>query len=217
MPNYKVTAAGGLNIRSGPGADYEDVGDLAYGQVVTSPDTTGWLPILVTNEDDTGLESVAWASKKYLAKDTTPEPADPVVPATEPVWIQWARKQIGQKEVPGIASNPVIQAWYHLTTLPEYLWTDSTAWCAVFVNAALMLNNIKTNRSARAFDWLTYGTGVDVPRKGDLVIFDFSHIAFYLEDASATKINCLGGNQSDMVNITAYNKATVREYRRVNA
>lgn len=217
MPNYRVTATGGLNIRSGPGTDFEDIGDLPFNEIVNSPDTAGWVPIMVVDED--GVQSVAWCSKKYLSEDTTlPKPVEPIKPATpgvEPIWIQWARKQIGQREVPGVASNPVIQAWYHLTTLPEYLWTDSTAWCAVFVNAALMLNNIKTIRSARAFDWLTYGAGVSTPQKGDLVIFDFSHIGFYIDDAGGGKINCLGGNQSDMVNITSFAKSSIRAYRRV--
>jgi len=75
--NYRVTATGGLNIRSGPGTDFEDVGDLPFNEIVNSPDTNGWVPILVADED--GAESVAWASAKYLVEDVGVE--DPVAPA----------------------------------------------------------------------------------------------------------------------------------------
>lgn len=50
--NYRVTAKGGLNIRLGPGVDHKDVGNLAYGELVRSPELEGpvpdgWLPILL--------------------------------------------------------------------------------------------------------------------------------------------------------------------------
>ena len=77
--NYRVTAKGGLNIRSGPGVDFEDVGDLPFNEIVNSPLTDGWTPIVVVDED--GVQSVAWVSAQYLSEDTTlPKPVDPVVP-----------------------------------------------------------------------------------------------------------------------------------------
>ncbi|MDD2900835.1 MAG: glycoside hydrolase family protein [Syntrophales bacterium] len=50
--NYRVTAKGGLNIRLGPGVNHKDVGNLAYGELVRSPEMEGpvpdgWLPILL--------------------------------------------------------------------------------------------------------------------------------------------------------------------------
>jgi putative chitinase len=58
--NYRVTAANSLNIRSGPGTEYEVEGELEHGEVVISPDTADWLPILL--EDD----SIGWVSRKYV-------------------------------------------------------------------------------------------------------------------------------------------------------
>lgn len=58
--NYRVTAKGGLNIRSGPGKEYEDLGDLQFGQVVISPDTSKFIPILL--EDNT----IGWAAKEFV-------------------------------------------------------------------------------------------------------------------------------------------------------
>lgn len=101
MPNYKITAKGGLNIRSGPGTDFEDVGDLAFGEVVHSPDTTGWIPILVGDVDG-GEDSVCWAAAKYLVKDDTPEPVDPVVPVGKPTGKSIVAKAMTQSGDPYI-------------------------------------------------------------------------------------------------------------------
>jgi cell wall-associated NlpC family hydrolase len=106
MPNYKVTAQGGLNIRSGPGTAYEDVGDLIYNEIVQSPDTTGWVPVLVIDEDD-GLESVAWASAKYLVKATTPDPVGPVAPSTKPTGKAVISKAMSQSGDPYIFGTEV--------------------------------------------------------------------------------------------------------------
>jgi len=57
---YTVTAAGSLNIRSGPGTDYQSLGTLAQAKKVISPDIEGWLPILL--DDD----SIGWVAAKYL-------------------------------------------------------------------------------------------------------------------------------------------------------
>jgi hypothetical protein len=56
---YIVTASE-LNIRVGPGTDYEIVGTVSHGQKILSPDTAGWVPIIL--EDD----SVGWVSANYL-------------------------------------------------------------------------------------------------------------------------------------------------------
>ncbi|MFL1432038.1 MULTISPECIES: SH3 domain-containing protein [unclassified Nocardiopsis] len=57
---YKVSANGGLNIRSGPGTNYSIVGSLANGALVTaSQNTTNGFRQLGTNR---------WASSTYLVK-----------------------------------------------------------------------------------------------------------------------------------------------------
>lgn len=104
--NYRVTAKGGLNIRSGPGTQYEDVGDLVYNEVVHSPETTGWVPVLVEDEDD-GLQSVCWASAKYLVEDDTPEPVEPVVPVGKPTGKSIVAKAMTQNGDPYIYGTEV--------------------------------------------------------------------------------------------------------------
>lgn len=74
--NYRVTAENRLNIRSGPGTEYEVLGDLAHGEVVIVPDTAGWLPILL--EDDT----TGWISQKFLAEAPKTLPPKTIPPPT---------------------------------------------------------------------------------------------------------------------------------------
>ena len=214
MSAYQVKNPAGLNVRSGPGTDYEILGALKNGQVVEVIDTSLWLPFIM-GTDAEGV-TFGWLSAKYLtqAPSTVPVPA----PVTkEPAWIAWARQQLGQKEVPGPADNPVIAAWYHLTTLDPSMWHDATAWCAVFVNAGFMLNNIKTIRSARAVDWLGWGVPVVEPKKGDIAIFDFGggdhHVAYVLA-YQGDFVQVIGGNQSDTVTIASYPASSVMGYRR---
>lgn len=215
MSEFKTTS--NVHVRSGPGIRFDIWDTLEKGRIINDIDVAGWCPVEM--EDLT----VGWVSRDYLiippaAPVVTGPPPVVVPPSVEPVWIQWARRQIGQHEIPGPKDNPVIAAWYHLTTLdPEY-WHDATAWCAVFVNAAFMLNNYKTIRSARAVDWLDFGEEVETPQKGDVTIFDWGddrhHVSFYMQDVGHGRIDCLGGNQHDGVNIAPFPVDNVMGYRR---
>lgn len=64
--NYQVTASK-LNIRSGPGVDYEDIGDVRAGQKVIPVDTTGWLPVRHGSR-------IGWLAKGYLEEVTESPP-----------------------------------------------------------------------------------------------------------------------------------------------
>ena len=77
--NYRVTAEFELNIRSGPGPEYEVVGKLAGGRVVVNPDTAGWLPILLENN------TIGWVSKKFMElAPTSVAPGEPSPPEPPP-------------------------------------------------------------------------------------------------------------------------------------
>ncbi|MCK9378318.1 MAG: TIGR02594 family protein, partial [Syntrophobacterales bacterium] len=212
---YIVTASIELNIRSGPGTDYETVGTVPHGEQIISPDTEGWVPILL--EDDT----IGWVSSKYLqeAPEEELKSAEPLrFPSDgDPAWIVWAMKQIGIKELPGAGDNPEIISWFELTTLPKEYWHDATAWCAVFVNAGFCLNGVKGLRSARAKDWLGFGRPVEAPEKGDVVVFrwdDGSHHVAYCLALEDDQVRVIGGNQSNAVTETTYPLRNVAGFRR---
>lgn len=60
---YRVTASR-LNIRSGPGADYEILGQFTAGAIVTEAQENdgapGWIPVLLSNGE------TAWLARRYL-------------------------------------------------------------------------------------------------------------------------------------------------------
>lgn len=207
MAKFETTTD--LNVRSGPGVNYESLDLLQKGEMVEEVAVVGWMPV----EMDDG--SIGWVSRQFLALATDESPTPPVVPGIEPVQIRWARSKLGQHEVPGVGDNPEIVSWYHLTTLPESEWHDSTAWCAVFVNAGLLLNGIPSLKSAAAVDYLKLGVKTTTPKKGDLVVWAH-HVAFFLADLGNGRIQVIGGNQRDAVTITTYPKDnTILGFRRV--
>lgn len=79
---YRVTAENRLNIRSGPGIEYEVLGELVHEEEVIVPETAGWVPILM--EDDT----TGWVSQKYVEEVSTlrpPKPAPTPPPTPGPI------------------------------------------------------------------------------------------------------------------------------------
>jgi predicted chitinase len=72
------TATRRLDIRSGPGEDYDSWEKLEKGEEIISPVTEGWLPVLM--EDETGGDITGWVLGKYLEEevpDQKPEPSKP--------------------------------------------------------------------------------------------------------------------------------------------
>lgn len=104
-----------------------------------------------------------------------------------------------------------------------------TEWCAAFLNAILDNQGIPGSNSvsdyplmARSF--LDWGTKVDVPEYGDIMVFkrgnhDWQgHVAIYLSTVkrnNRTYYKILGGNQNDSVNITYYPIRELIDIRRI--
>ena len=219
--NVKSIATGDLNIRSGPGTEYEQIGSMVHGEIAVVAETDGWLPIVLEGDEESG-ESVGWVSGKYV-QETTEEPVPAPVPAgAEKPWVKWARTKLGVKEVPGAGDNPEILTWDRLIAgLPASMIHDATPWCAIFVHAALFYGGVPEGHdidSALAVDWLKAGTPVTVPQCGDIVVFDFGggdhHVAIVLS-VSGGMVHVIGGNQSDAVTLASYSTNYVMGYRRI--
>lgn len=131
---------------------------------------------------------------------------------------EMATKEIGQKEVKGEQDNPRILE-YHQTT--GKFSDDSVSWCGSFVSWCLTQCGLPTlgSEGASARAWLKYGKETKSPKKGDIVVFWRvarnswqGHVAFY-DSETTTHIRCLGGNQSDAVNIQSYAKSQLLGFR----
>lgn len=135
-----------------------------------------------------------------------------------PVWMETAVKELGQREVVGEKDNPRIIEY--LQTIFDGQLHDEIPWCAAFANWVLKQSGFKGTGSGLARSFLNYGTVVDSPEYGDLVIFwreskdgTKGHVGFYVSDGIFT-VQVLGGNQQNQVNLSNYPVSQILGYRR---
>ncbi len=110
----------------------------------------------------------------------------------------------------------------------SWVKTDETSWCAAFANAMLKLAGFPYTGKLDARSFLKLGERVSVPRPigsseefVDLVVFWREsieswkgHIGFYIKERG-NLIYTLGGNQSNQLKISAYDRGRLLEYRRI--
>lgn len=153
----------------------------------------------------TGFLSALEALFCWLRGKPVPRPVDvpdEVPTIGEPKWLKLARGELGTKEAPGTANNPVVLRYYADAGHPE-INADSVAWCAAFVGAMLERAGCPSSKSLMARSYLQWGKPVAKPFPGCVAVFSRGdprssegHVGLYLgEDARGIQI--LGGNQSD--------------------
>lgn len=136
----------------------------------------------------------------------------------EPEWLIQARKCLGIKETEGRANNPHVVSFFSESGHPGVI-DDSVAWCSAFVGAMLKRAGMPNSGSLAARSYLKYGTPVETPQVGDIVVFSRGnstwegHVGFYVGETD-TSVKVLGGNQSNKVSIASYSKTRLLGYRR---
>ena len=137
-------------------------------------------------------------------------------------WMNEAYKHVGQKEVPGKASNPwIVSLWHSLKGSAVFSWLgsdDSSApWCGAFVGHCIASAGIPIPKHwYRAKAWLDWGVRLDAPTLGSVVIFERKgggHVGFVVGMDSLGHLMVLGGNQGDAVSIRPFDKTRVIGYR----
>lgn len=168
------------------------------------------------------------AGKKYPAPDDDWAEAQRrvfeggglVVPAqssAEPAWLGNARKLSGLTEIVGSRHEAKVLEFFAEAGHPE-IHDDETAWCAAFANAMLRRAGYAGTGSLAARSFLTWGTTLDAPRLGCIVVYKRGdsewqgHVNFFTRKVGS-KIYGIGGNQSNAVNETGINEADVLGYR----
>lgn len=132
-----------------------------------------------------------------------------------------ARSLLGTKELKGSADNPKIMEMYRAVG-HHWVEHDEVAWCAAFAGHCLEKAGVLSTRKLNARSYLTWGEKVAGPeqaKEGDIAIFSRGsgtaqgHVAFFLKDAGS-RIEVLGGNQSDAVTVARYPKSRLLGIRR---
>lgn len=141
-------------------------------------------------------------------------PQGPNIPAPSagtPPWLTLARSLIGTHAQ---NDNAVIMAWptaiaAKFPDMADYASRykhDSTAWCGVFAAYVLAMSGIRpvfgatdTNKWMWADAWKHFGTAVDTPQAGDILVFKWAgggeHVTFYDHEEDDNYYHCTGGNQ----------------------
>ena len=125
---------------------------------------------------------------------------NPNLDLTNTPWMDTALGEyyLGVKEEPlGSNSGPRVDEYlkYAGKSAPN-------AWCAAFVNWCLGQNNIK-GAGALGNNYLNWGTKLDVPTYGAIVIFKSYHLGFYMGENADGTLKILHGNWSNKVTISS--------------
>jgi uncharacterized protein (TIGR02594 family) len=129
-------------------------------------------------------------------------------PIPEPIWLTIAIAELGVKETAGTRDTARIVEYLRATNLPPKMWHDSTAHCAAFVSWCLGMAGLHNPRFAQARSFLSYGTKLQKPRGGCIVVFsrppdpNHGHVAFFPADqtqAAPNMYRVLGANQRNQV------------------
>jgi uncharacterized protein (TIGR02594 family) len=137
-----------------------------------------------------------------------------------------ALEHVGTRELPGKGSNLKIAQW--IKEAADWLDGDDskTAWCGCFRgHIGLVTGTGVPPEHYRAASWAKWGQAVDVTRpetweQGDTIVMTRpggNHVCLYhgRDPNNGGRIECLGGNQADSVNITTFPLSRITHVRRV--
>ena len=134
--------------------------------------------------------------------------------------IEKAISQYGIKEIVGKQHNPAVLKYFNEIGC-DWVKDDETAWCSAFVNWVCKSSGKAYSGKLNARSWLNIGIKTNKPQLGDVVVLWREskdswkgHVGFFIRQTK-NWIYVLGGNQNNQVNIKAYLKSRVLEYRKV--
>lgn len=119
---------------------------------------------------------------------------------------------MGTRETPGQASNPKIIAWARVIgkDVQQSYTMDSIPWCGLFVAYCMVQAGIRPVAAPLwALNWSKFGERLKVPAFGCIISMrrdGGGHVGF-LVSQDKDNWHVLGGNQSDMVNVTKVPKS----------
>ena len=141
-----------------------------------------------------------------------PDPA-PVGKMEKPNWLAVAEGETGVAEIVGKKHNPRVLE-YHATT--GGFKDDETPWCASFVTWVMQKAGAAGGfKSAGAVAWAKFGKKISKPAYGAIAVFSYGggkgHVGFVV-GKKGSNILVLGGNQGNMVKVSAFAMSKVHAY-----
>jgi len=136
----------------------------------------------------------------------------------EPCWLRRARQEIGVQEIPGSRHSAAVLGYWERSKL--YFKSDEIPWCAGFVGAMLEDCGIRSTRSGMARSYAQgWGRKLTQAIPGAIVVFwrgsrngSYGHVGFVTGLDQNGNVRCLGGNQSNAVNVKSFSTDRVLGY-----
>lgn len=139
---------------------------------------------------------------------------------TSPQILVQALKLVGTKEIVGVKNSETIMGWAKELGLQKIYTNDEIAWCGLFMAIVCKKAGLEMPFSAKdslwALNWNKFGIKQSTAMLGDILTFNRNgggHVGIYVGE-DATCYHVLGGNQSNMVNITRIEKSRCAGIRR---
>lgn len=124
-----------------------------------------------------------------------------------------ATSELGQKEIDGLAHNKRILEYHKITSLRAS--SDEVPWCSSFACWVVEQEGVKSPRSARAADWISWGVKLEKPERGCVVLLSRTggsgHVGFFSHSEEGL-IFLLGGNQNNEVSVAPFDISRVVAY-----
>jgi uncharacterized protein YgiM (DUF1202 family) len=192
--------ASSLNVRTGPGTNFDRIGLLYSGDTVSiTGETNGWYQIDYRGQ-------VGYVSGDYIsvAGSSTGGGVNPNASTQAQRLLEIARNEIGYVE----GDN-------NYTKYGEWYGSPNTEWCAMFVSwcanqAGIATSIIPCHASCGAgISWFkANGVWHDAysgynPQVGDLIYWTYGHVGI-VESVSDTQITTIEGNTTDAVRRRTY-------------
>lgn len=134
--------------------------------------------------------------------------------------IAQAEKHVGEKETPGQASNPMIEAHFAKAGFPGM--KDDVPWCAAFIGSVLAECGLKPSGSLMARSYVNWGRKISQQdaQIGDIGVIPrgkppSGHV-FFIAGFQGANVLALGGNQSDSVSIKSIPMSSLIAIRRAD-
>lgn len=129
-------------------------------------------------------------------------------------WLDYLSHHIGLKEIAGPQHNALIVEWGRAAGI-DWWNNDEDAWCAVAVNGALVNSGYPSTRSALARSFTRYGTRLDKPVRGAIVVFPrgknplYGHVGIVETVNANGTVTVVNGNVADEVRRSVFRTASI--------
>lgn len=144
-----------------------------------------------------------------------------IPPQTEwPSWMAIAARDIGVRELPGVATHPRIAEFYRHTNLGGEPEDGAVAWCSAALCCWIDEAGYIATSKANARSWLGWGEALKLPKLGCVVVFSRGnpsskqgHVALWCGPGREGHITVLGANQGNSVRFAEYETARILGFR----